>query len=75
MKKIIKIALYALLVISFLASIVGNGYYFGYKQLEANLLQKGFNIAVGQIVQSVQQTGQVQLSENMVLIQKLTETK
>ncbi len=70
MKKIIKISLIILVAIAILASFIGNIYYFGWKKVEANLLQKGFNLAVGQIIQTVQQTGQVQLSQDLILIKK-----
>ena len=70
MNKIIKTILVVLVAIAILASIGGNIYYFGYKQLEANLMQKGFNIAIGQIINSVEQTGQVQLSDTIILIKK-----
>ena len=46
------------------------GYYLGYKKIETKLLQKGFNIAVGQIIQSVQQNGEVKISQDLILIKK-----
>jgi len=69
-KKILKIVLIVLVIIAVLASIAGNIYYFGYKQLEANLLHKGFNIAVAQIINSIDKTGQVQISDNLILVPK-----
>jgi hypothetical protein len=53
-----------------IASIGGNLYYFGYKKLEAKLLEKGFNLAIGQIINSVEKTGQVKLSDKITLIKK-----
>jgi Na+-translocating ferredoxin:NAD+ oxidoreductase RnfD subunit len=70
MNKIIRNILISLAIIAVLASAAGNIYYFGWKKLEANLLQKGFDIAVSQIIQSVQQIGQVQLGEDLILIKK-----
>ena len=75
MKKIIKTILYALLAIAILASIGGNIYYFGYKQLEANLMQKGFNLAIGQVMQTVQKTGEVQITKDLILIKKPNATQ
>jgi len=69
MNKIIKIVSIILNVSVILVAIGTVGYFWGYQKLEANLIQKGFNIAIGQIIQSVQQTGQVQIGD-IILIQK-----
>jgi NADH:ubiquinone oxidoreductase subunit 2 (subunit N) len=64
MNKIIKNILISLAIIAVLASLVGNIYYFGWLELENNLKQQGFDIAVNQIINSVNQTGQVQISQD-----------
>ena len=70
MNKIIKIVSIILNVSVILVAIGTVGYFWGYKQLETNLLQKGFNIAVSQIIQQINQTGEVQLSQDLILIKK-----
>jgi len=70
MKKIIKNILISLVAIIVLACTGYTAYGLGWKKIENNLLQKGFNIAVGQIVNSVQQTGQVQISQDLILIKQ-----
>jgi Na+-translocating ferredoxin:NAD+ oxidoreductase RnfD subunit len=70
MNKIIKNILISLAIIAVLASIIGNVYYFGYKKLETYLMQKGFNEAVSQIIYRVQQTGEVQITSDLILIKK-----
>ena len=70
MKTITKKILLSLAIIAIVASVVGNVYYFGWLNLQRYFLQKGFNIAVSQIVQTVQQTGQVQISKDLILIKK-----
>jgi uncharacterized membrane protein YqhA len=69
-KKIIKISLKVTNVLIIVLAIGVLGYFFGWKKIEANLLQKGFNIAIGQIIQNVQQTGEVKLSADLILIKK-----
>ncbi len=70
MKKYIRIISIVINISVVVAAIGTIGYFWGYKQLEVNLLQKGFNLAVGQIVQAVQQTGSVQLDKDLILIKK-----
>ena len=70
MNKIIKIILIVLNIILIAGAMATIGYFWGWKTIENNLMQRGFNLAVGQIIQSVQQTGQVQLSQDLILIKK-----
>lgn len=70
MNKLLKIILISIQILSVVAGLATVGYFFGYKTLEAKLMQKGFNIAVGQIMQTAQQTGQVQLSKDLILVDK-----
>lgn len=70
MSKIIRNILVSLAIIAVLASIVGNLYYFGWLNLEKYLMQKGFNIAINRVIQTVEQTGQVQLADNLILIKQ-----
>ena len=70
MSKIIKKVLIGLVVIAVLGSLGGNLYYFGWKKLEAHLIQKGANFAVGQIIQIVKQQGEIKLTEDVILIKK-----
>lgn len=70
MNKIIRNILISLGAIIILVSLVGNLYYFGYKQLETNLMQKGFNIAINQITKMVKETGQAQIDKDLILIKK-----
>lgn len=70
MKIVIKNILISLVIIAVVASIAGNVYYFGYKRLEKYLMQKGFNIAVEQIIQTVQHAGEIKISEDLILIKK-----
>jgi len=70
MNKIIRNILISIAIIAVLASVIGNVYYFGWLNLKNKLLQQGFNIAVNQIVQSVKQTGQIQIDKDLILIQK-----
>lgn len=74
MNKILRNVLIGLAIVIVLVSVGGNLYSYGYKQLEANLMQKGFNIAVGQIANTVKQTGQVQLSQDLILVPKVNAT-
>ena len=69
MKKIIRNIIISSVIFLVLVSIGANAYW-GYKQIEASLIQKGFNTAVGQVIQQVQQTGSVQLSPTLILIPK-----
>ena len=70
MKKIIKIAIIIIISLVVLTSIGLNLYYFGYKKLETNLMQKGFNMAVSQIIQSIKMVKEVRISDDIILIQK-----
>jgi Cu/Ag efflux pump CusA len=70
MSKIFSLIIKLVVGIIIFISVCLNVYYFGYKQLEVNLMQKGFNIAVGQIINQVNTTGSVQLGENLILIKK-----
>lgn len=70
MKPAIKIILTILNIVVIILAIATVGYFWGYKTLEADLLQKGFNIAISQITQSAQTTGQVQIGKDLILIVK-----
>ena len=70
MNKILRNVLISLAIIAILASIIGNIYYFGWLNLQKYFVQQGFNIAVGQIVNTVNQTGSVNLGQGLVLIKQ-----
>lgn len=70
MNKAIKNILIGLTIIAVLISIAGNIYYFGWLKLKNSFIRQGVNLAVGQIIQTAQQTGQVQLSKDIILIIK-----
>ena len=70
MKPIIRIILAVLNILVIVLAIGTITYFWGYKPLEANLLQKGFNIAISQITQSIQLTGQAQIGKDLILIVK-----
>ena len=70
MNKIIKIIIITIIGIIILGSIGLNLYYFVWKNIENNLMIKGFNIAIAQIVQSIQKTGEVKISQDLILIKK-----
>jgi len=69
-KKIIKISIKVINVLVILGAIGVLAYYFGYKKLETNLMQKGFNIAVSQIVKTIQTNGEVKINSDITLIMK-----
>ena len=74
MKSNIKIILIILNIIVIVLAIATILYFWGYKALENNLTQKGFNIAISQITQSIQLTGQVQINKDLILVQKPNAT-
>jgi len=74
MKKIIKIAIITIVSLAVLTSLAGNLYFTVWKQVEQKIMQKGFNLAITQIVQAIKMTGEVQISEDITLIQKYAES-
>ena len=70
MNKIIKIILTIVNILAILGALATIGYFWGYKALEKNIMQKGFDIAISQIAQSVTSSGQVQISKDLILIAK-----
>ena len=68
MIKIAKISLVVLRGLLMLGAIGVLGYYLGWKKIEANLIRKGFNIAVSQIVSSVEKTGQIQINDFILIV-------
>ena len=64
-KKIIIIAVIVLIVVS----LGFNVYILLWKNTEQRILQKGANIIVNQIINQINQTGEVQIGD-MILIQK-----
>lgn len=68
LEKILKISLKVANVLVILGAIGVLVYFFGYLNLEKYLMQKGFNLAVNSIVNEVKQTGQVQVSKDLILI-------
>ena len=61
--KTIKYIVISLVVLGVLTSLAMNAYYFGWKQLEAKFMQKGANIVVNQIINQVNNTGQIKIGE------------
>ena len=70
MKKITKIVLIVLNALIVLSAIITLAYYLGWKKIENKLIMQGFNTAVGQIVNTIDQVGQVQITKDLILIKK-----
>jgi hypothetical protein len=72
MKPIIKFILIALVTVAVLASVAANVYIFGWQYLQNSLMQKGYNIAVSQVIQTVQQQGWVQVGSYKLIVDPQT---
>jgi len=68
--KIIKISLKIINVLVIVLALGVLGYYLGYKKLENNLMQKGANILWGQILRTVNTTGQLEITKDIILVPK-----
>ena len=62
----IKITIISIISLAVLALALFNIYYFGSNYF----MRKGAQIVIGQIIQQVEQTNQVQINQNLILIKK-----
>lgn len=68
-KKILKISLRIANVLVIIGAVVVLGYYLIWKKVESNLIQKGANMVVGQILYQIDQTGEIKIND-ITLIKK-----
>jgi hypothetical protein len=69
MKKI-KLFIIAIISLAVLGLAGFNLYYFGWKKVSLDLQQKGFNIAVGEIIKQINSNGEVKINSSLILIKK-----